>query len=384
MYIDPMVRTGLDQIFSKKAVFKGKKVALLAHPASVDSKLHHALDLFLKNKIRLTQLFGPEHGITGTAQDMDSVESSVDAQTGLPIKSLYGLNLESLKPSPTDLKDVDILVCDLQDIGSRYYTFITTMVFCMQACATAGKKMIVLDRPNPINGVDMEGPLLEKGFESFIGLYPIPVRHGMTIGELALYFNEEEKIGCDLEVIPMKGWKRKMFFDETGLPWVPPSPNMPTLDTALVYPGMCLLEATNISEGRGTTKPFEFFGAPYIQAENLIAALNKLKLPGVFFRPLSFKPNFQKWAGENCQGAQIHITDRKKFRPYQTGRAVLKTILEMYPVYFKWRGKPYEFVTDIPAIDLLSGSSALRKNLETKSPLKNIGNKWPRNKYLLY
>ncbi|MDO8519409.1 MAG: DUF1343 domain-containing protein [Deltaproteobacteria bacterium] len=349
-----------------------KRAALLAHPASIDSRFVHRIE-WARKRYDLVKLFGPEHGIHGTAQDMDSVESSADPLTGLPVKSLYGATFDSLKPTQEDLRGIDVFICDLQDIGSRYYTFIYTMAFCMKACAESGIKMIVIDRPNPINGLHVEGPLLQKGFESFVGLYPLPVRHGMTIGELALYFNQEEKIGCELEIVRMKKWRRKMFFDETGLPWVPPSPNMPTPDTALVYPGMCLLEATQMSEGRGTTRPFEFFGAPYIQAEKLAVSLNKLKLPGVFFRPLHFRPNFQKWAGQNCQGAQIHVTDRKKFRPYLMGVSVLKTVMEMYPDDFQWRDKPYEFVSDIPAIDLLTGSDEFRKGItktRAKGPLR--------------
>lgn len=390
-----MTKTGLDRIFEYKRInLKNKRIGLLAHPASINSHFRHATNIFLhKNDIELVRLFGPEHGLWGTEQDMAPVDSLPDAQTDLPVKSLYGKTVESLKPTVEDLKDLDVLICDLQDIGSRFYTFIYTMALCMKACAENNIEMVVLDRPNPINGLDIEGKILQKGFESFVGLYRIPIRHGMTIGELALYFNSEEKIDCRLNVVHMTGWKRKFYFDETGLPWVLPSPNMPTVNTALVYPGMCLLEATNISEGRGTTRPFELVGAPFISADTFSDKLNKLELGGVFFRPTTFKPHFQKWVGQNCHGVQIHVTNRKKFRPVFTGIAVLKTIMELYPNDFAWRDKPYEFVTDIPAIDLLSGDNELRNQLEKHLPLHAIQKNRKtgyaeflkkRNKYLLY
>ncbi|MBI2340448.1 MAG: DUF1343 domain-containing protein [Deltaproteobacteria bacterium] len=391
----PKVKTGIDRLFEEEIVdFKNKRVALLVHPASVNSRLQYTLDLFYENpKINLTRLFAPEHGLWGYAQDMIAVESQTDPRTSLPVKSLYGKNIASLKPTPADLADVDCVVCDLQDIGSRYYTFIYTMALTMQACAENNREMIVLDRPNPINGIDLEGKILKKGFESFVGLYPLPVRHGMTIGELAAYFNEECNIECNLKVVPMKGWKREMFFDATSLPWVPPSPNMPTLETALVYPGMCLLEATNLSEGRGTTRPFELAGAPFIDAHELAKNLSALHLEGVIFRPTTFRPTFHKWANEECGGVQLHVTDRKKFRPYLTGVAFLKTVIDLYPNDFQWRDKPYEFVSEIPAIDLLSGDAVLRKKLEAHASLEDIQKDWKegyeeflkkRQKHLLY
>ncbi len=390
------MQTGIDRLFSEDIVdFKNKRVGLLAHPASVNSRLIHTLTLFKnRDNITLTRLFGPEHGLWGQAQDMEEVGSTDDSFSGLPVTSLYGSTLETLKPSAKDLKDIDILVCDLQDIGSRYYTFIYTMAFCMEACANSNKEVLVLDRPNPINGVDVEGPLLKKGFESFVGAYAgLPVRHGMTIGELAHYFNEEFNIECDLQVIPMKGWKRSMMFEDTGLAWVLPSPNMPTVDTALVYPGACLIEATELSEGRGTTRPFELTGAPFIDAHPLADELNRIKLPGVIFRPAFFKPGFQKQANKNCGGVQWHVMDRKIFSSYLTGIAVLKTIIDLYPNEFSWREKPYEFVKDIPAIDLLSGSDTLRHQLEKHRSLEEIQKGWEedrksflkkREKYLLY
>lgn len=374
------MQTGIDRLFTVGALLPaplhGKRVGLLAHQASIDSNKTHTLDILLKNKINITKLFSPEHGLWGKVQDMESVDSGVDPKTKLPIKSLYGKTFESLKPTKKDLADIDVLVCDLQDIGSRYYTYAATMALCMQICAKNNKEVIVLDRPNPINGIDIEGKILKKGFESFVGLYPIPIRHGMTIGELASYFNKEEKIGCKLHVVKMEGWKREWYFDETGLPWINPSPNMRSVDAALLYPGMCLIEATNLSEGRGTNCPFELIGAPFINANNLTSTLNGLNLDGVSFKPTSFKPNFQKYAYQDCHGIEIQIIDKKRFKPVLTGIAILKTIHDFHPKDFKWRNKPYEFVSDIPAIDLLSGDDQLRKDIENKKSLEEIQKDW--------
>lgn len=368
------VHLGIDKLLQDEiGILAGKRVALLAHGASVNSEFRLTHQVFHKHpNINLTLLFGPEHGLFGTAQDMEDVRTSEDPDTGLEIISLYGSTVESLKPPADSLDRFDILVCDLQDIGSRYYTYIYTMALCMEACAKAGKPVIVLDRPNPINGVTIEGNILKREFASFVGMYPLPVRHGMTIGELAQYFNETEKFDCDLTVIPMQGWQRKWYFDQTGLPFIPPSPNMPTLNTAIVYPGMCLIEATELSEGRGTTIPFESIGAPFIVAPELAAALNELRLDGIDFRPIAFKPNYQKWAGEECSGVQLHITDRNRFKPYQTGLIFLQTIIDLYPDRFQWREKPYEFVTDIPAIDLLTGSDHFRSLLTKRQPLETL------------
>lgn len=389
------VQLGID-LFLKEHLdlIKGKRIALLAHGASVDSTLTPTPQLL--NQIpdtKLSHLFGPEHGLFGTEQDMESVNEITDPITGLHVVSLYGKTLDTLKPKAKDLAGFDILICDLQDIGSRYYTYIYTMSLCMKACAEAGKKVIVLDRPNPINGVDVQGNVLERKFASFVGLYPLPVRHGMTIGELAKYFNTEENIGCDLTVIPMKGWKRTMYYDETGLEFIPPSPNMPWLTTALVYPGMCLIEATILSEGRGTTMPFEWMGAPFIKAREFSEALNALQLPGVHFRPIYFKPNFQKWKGGECGGVQIHILDRKTLLPFEMGLYLIKTAIDLYPSKFRWRDRPYEFVSDVAPIDMLTGSSDFRQLVGDGNKLKKWIISWQididvfmqkREKYLLY
>jgi len=371
---------------------KDARVGLVVHPASVNSKLQHALPLLRKSKnFRLSALFGPQHGILGQTQDnMIEWEGFRDPTTGLPVYSLYG---DTRKPRPEMLTDVDVLVIDLQDVGSRYYTFIWTLELCMQACETAGKTVLVLDRPNPLNGLVAEGPVLNAGFESFVGLRPLPVRHGMTIGEIGLYLRDVFHHDLDYRVIPLKGWKRNMWFDGTGLPWVLPSPNMPTPNTALVYPGMCLFEATNISEGRGTTRPFEIFGAPFIHAETIVNVLREFKLPGVIFRPLSFLPTFQKHAGKLCNGAQIHVADREKFRPFKTGVAILKAIHNTYPRDFKWKQPPYEYEEINLPIDILAGSDRLRKDIEAWKDLDEMEKWWKaetkgfekiRGKYMLY
>lgn len=370
----------------------GARVGLVAHPASVNSALEHAVPVCMSSrKFKLAALFGPQHGILGQTQDnMVEWEGFRDPVTGLPVYSLYG---KTRKPRPEMLVAVDALVIDLQDVGTRYYTFIWTLDLCMQACCEAGKTVVVLDRPNPLNGRMTEGPVLKPGFASFVGLKPLPIRHGMTIGELGAYLHHAYYPGLDFRVIPLRGWKRKMWFDQTLLPWVMPSPNMPTLDTALVYPGMCLLEATNISEGRGTTRPFELFGAPFIHPETLVNVLKEFKLPGVLFRPLSFQPTFQKHAGLLCGGAQLHVTDREKFRPFKTGVAVLKAVHNTYPRDFKWNQPPYEYEEVNLPIDILAGTDRLRKDIEAWKDLNEMEVWWKeeskafektRKKYLIY
>lgn len=378
-----MLQLGIDRLFIECGRrLKGKRVGLLAHAASVNGRLQHTIDIIRAHpSIRLVKLFGPEHGFWGTAQDMVGVRTTVDERLKIPVVSLYGSTLDSLRPTYEDLKGIDTLICDLQDVGSRYYTYIYTMAYCLEACARAGIEIIVLDRPNPINGIDVEGKILKKGFESFVGAYPLlPARHGMTIGEAALFFNEAMKWGTKIHVVKMKGWKRRMFFNETGLPWVNPSPNMPSPNTALVYPGLCLVEATNLSEGRGTTRPFELVGAPFIDPFRLADELKKCRLPGVVFRPTSFQPAFQKWVGMKCQGVEIHVTERKKFRPLLTGVAILTAVKKLFPDDFAWRHQPYEFVSHIPAIDLLFGDDSLRKLLDHKTPFETIRRSMSREK----
>jgi uncharacterized protein YbbC (DUF1343 family) len=369
-------RTGLDEIEKQwPKDLKGARVGLLVHPASVNSKLEHAVPVLARSrKLKLAALFGPQHGIFGQTQDnMIEWEGFRDVATGLPVYSLYGA---TRKPGTEMLANFDVLVVDMQDVGSRYYTFIWTLALCMESCNEAGKTVVVLDRPNPINGQSVEGPMLRTDFASFVGLKPLPVRHGMTIGEIGSYLQTSFLPGLDYRVITMEGWKRRMWFDDTGLPWVMPSPNMPTLDTALVYPGMCLFEATNVSEGRGTTRPFEIFGGPFIHAETIVNVLREFKLPGVVFRPLSFQPMFQKHAGLLCGGAQIHVTDRQKFRPFKTGAAIIKAIHNTYPRDFKWKQPPYEYEEVNLPIDILAGSDQLRKDIELWKDLDEMETWW--------
>jgi uncharacterized protein YbbC (DUF1343 family) len=354
---------------------KGLRVGLLVHPASVDSRLTHAVDIFLEFRdVRLVALFGPQHGIFGETQDnMVEWRGFRDRRTGLRVHSLYG---RVRKPGKGMLRDIDVMVIDLQDVGSRYYTYIWTMYLCMQRCEEMGRSVVVLDRPNPVSGRLIEGPVLDEGYSSFVGLRPLPVRHGMTVGEIAMYLGGEYHPSLDLHVIPLKGWRRKMWFDMTGLPWVMPSPNMPTLTTATVYPGMCLLEGTNLSEGRGTTRPFEIFGAPFIEPERLVNRLGDYRLKGVVFRPLYFKPTFHKYAGRMCGGAQIHITERERFRPFRTAVAILKAVYELYPQRFKWRRPPYEYETERLPIDIIAGTDRLRRDIEADRPLKEMEAWW--------
>ncbi len=387
------VKVGIDVLKKTNfAILQHQRVGLVVHPASVDSGLRPTVDIFLREKnISLKALFGPQHGILGDTQaNMVEWEGYRDQHTGLPVYSLYG---KTRKPTKEMLEDIDTLVFDLQDVGSRYYTFIWTMALCMEACAEYGKRVVVLDRPNPINGVVSEGPILHPDFSSFVGLYPIPVRHGMTVGELALMFDKAFDIGCNLKVVPLKGWNRKHWFDETGLPWVIPSPNIPTLDTATVYPGLCLLEGTNLSEGRGTTRPFEIFGAPWIEPHQLLKVLDEEKLPGVAFRPLYFTPTFDKWMGKHCGGLQIHVLDRNNFLPFTTGIAIIKAIIELYPDKFDWKNPPYEYEEVKLPFDILVGNDKLRLAIEKGEPLQAMQEQWIRDledfkevrkEYLLY
>jgi len=344
----------LDEVWPKK--LRRARIGALLHPASVSSKLQHAsrvLERYNGDLFHLSAFFGPQHGFLGQTQD-DMVEwkSYEHPRLRIPVYSLYG---EHREPTTEMLQDIDVLLVDLQDVGARYYTFIWTMYLCMRACEQNDVAVIVLDRPNPINGVTTEGPSLDADYKSFVGLHSVPVRHGKTIGQLAQQFRDEAFPKCRLTILPMKNWKREMWFDQTGLPWVTPSPNMPTLDTATVYPGMCLLEGINISEGRGTTRPFEIFGAPFIDAEKLCRELNALKLPGVFFRENYFQPTFQKFAGELCGGAQIHVLNRNEFRPFLSGVEIIRHIRKTYPEQFQWKQPPYEYEWKRLPIEILIG-----------------------------
>ncbi|MGE7760467.1 exo-beta-N-acetylmuramidase NamZ family protein [Peribacillus sp. NPDC097895] len=357
------VRTGIEVLLKEeKNVLRGKKVGLITNPTGIDSKLTSIVDLLHDDPdIQLTALFGPEHGVRGDAQAGASVEYYIDKKTGLPVYSLYG---KTKKPTPEMLKDVEVLVFDIQDVGTRYYTYIYTMAYAMEAAKENDIPFIVLDRPNPQGGESVDGPVLEPEFSSFVGLYPIPLKHGMTVGELATLFNKEFNIGADLKVIQMKGWKRDMDYDDTGLPFVMPSPNMPTVSTTFVYPATGLIEGTNVSEGRGTTKPFELIGAPYINSDELAAKLNALRLPGVKFRAASFTPMFSKHAGTLSHGVEIYVTDREEFKAVPTGLHIIKTIHDLYPGDFEFL-KANNF-------SLLIGNGWVRSRIEDGSSVNEI------------
>jgi uncharacterized protein YbbC (DUF1343 family) len=397
------VLTGLEILCTERLdLCKGRRVGLLCHPASVASDLTHAVDRLIAAGIRPTRLFGPEHGVRGEAQDMIGVAAEPDRRTGILATSLYGDTFESLEPTAEALADIDVLLIDLQDVGSRYYTYVWTMALCMKAAARAGVAIVVLDRPNPLGGLEIEGGDVEPDAESFVGLGSIPVRHGLTIGELARLVcaglpwggpRFAKPMGCDLTVVKMQGWRRGDAFESSGLPWVLPSPNMPTIDTAHVYPGMCLIEGTNVSEARGTTRPFELFGAPFVDGYRLAERLATYDLPGVRFRPTTFRPVFHKFGGQSCGGLQLHVADRRTFKPYRTGVAILRELWAISEGQFRWRTEKYEFVSDRPAIDLLTGSDAVRKGIERGVALEELFATWlpaerafaeRRRPYLLY
>ena len=387
----PPVRSGLDVLVSDTSFLRGRRVALVAHQASVDARLRHAAPLLADMRgISLAALWAPEHGLWGAPQDHAHIRAERDPVTGLAVHSLYGLRRE---PTPAMLRDVDTVVVDLQDVGSRYYTFIWTTALVMRAAAAAGVDVVVLDRPNPLGGAHVEGNVADPAYASFVGLYPLAIRHGMTIGEVAAYLNGVHGFGCRLTVVRMRGWRRAMLWEDTGLPWVAPSPNMPTPDTARVYPGGCLYEGTNLSEGRGTTRPFEWVGAPYLDAHRYAEGLEALKLPGVIFRPARFTPTFHKWAGRLCDGVQIHVTDADRFKSYLTGLAIMAVARKQAPRGFAWRRPPYEFERKKLPIDIICGTDTIRKGIERGRPLAEIERAWSRGlhawmrgraRYLMY
>ncbi len=369
------MRFGIDvQVAQKFEALKGKRVGAIVNPTSVDAHYVHLVDLLhAAEGVTLAALFGPEHGIRGEAQYMVAVDDVArDSRTGVPVYSLYGHTFESLTPKQDWLRGLDALVFDIQDVGSRYYTYIYTMALAMKAAAQAKIAFHVFDRPNPIGLSLTEGNLVGDKFRSFVGLYALPTRHGMTAGEIAKLLNEQEKIGVELHVTPVEGLERAHDWRHTGRGFIPPSPNMPTPDTALVYPGMCLGEGTNVSEGRGTCRPFEQFGAPYLKAWQVADTLNSLELPGVVFRPCSFTPTFDKWKGQSCEGAFIHVTDPTAFLSLRTGVAVFQACRELGGADFAWRADAYEFVEDVPAFDLLCGTAQVRERMEVNQPLDSL------------
>lgn len=379
-------RLGVEVLLEERAdLLRGKRVGLVTNATGLDSQLRSDVDRFAGHPgFRLVALFGPEHGVRGDVQAGDPVASSRDAATGLPVHSLYG---EHREPTPAMLAGIDVLVFDIQDAGTRFYTYPYTLAGVMRAAKRAGIRVVVADRPDPLGGVRVEGPVLDPALASFVGQFAIPVRHGMTLGELAMLFNTEFGIGAELHVVAMQGWRRGEEPLRGALPWVPPSPNMPTPDTALAYPGLGLLEGTNVSEGRGTTRPFETFGAPWVDAQALADRLNAQALPGVRFRPAWFTPTFSKHAGQACGGVQLHVTDRAAFRPVRTGIAVLKALHDLHPEAFAFLpGEP-------PFFDKLAGVDWLRGAILRGDPLDAIEARWQpglaafeavRQRYLLY
>ncbi len=385
------IQLGSEQLLESGAL-DGQRIGVVSNPASVDGHLRHVVDrLAAHPRAQLAAIFGPQHGFRSDVQEnMIETPHARDERRRVPVYSLYS---DTREPTAEMLAGLDRLVIDLQDVGTRIYTYLYTMANCLKAARRHGVRVTVCDRPNPIGGTAVEGPMLVAGFESFVGQYPIPMRHGMTIGELARLFNEHFGIGADLDVVPMRGWRREMYGDETGLPWVLPSPNMPTVDTAVVYPGTVLLEGTNVSEGRGTTRPFEIVGAPWVEAEAFAEAMNRLALPGVWFRPAVFEPTFHKHARASCGGCQIHVLDRGSFRPVETGVALTIAFREAGGDRFAWRPPPYEYEHEKLPFDILAGSSELREQIERGVPAREIARSWEpaverflpiRERFLLY
>ncbi|MBF0227494.1 MAG: DUF1343 domain-containing protein [Desulfobacterales bacterium] len=370
------IRTGLEILINSPPdwIYE-KKLGLLCNPASIDIKFEHARYLIYKAfKNQLKALFSPQHGFFSSKQDnMVESEDIIDLSLNIPVYSLYG---KTRIPTKKMFDNIDILIIDLQDVGTRVYTYIYTMSFCMEAAKRFDKKIVILDRPNPISGSIVEGNLLTKECESFVGRFSIPMRHGLTIGEIALLFNDCFNIGCNIEIIKMENWKRDMFFNDTNLPWVPPSPNLPTFESALVYPGQVLWEGTNISEGRGTAQPFEIFGAPFLDIEKILDFMGGNKLPGAILRPIGFEPTSNKWTGQFCKGFQIHVISPKDYQPYATSLKLLQAIINIHKDEFEWKLPPYEYELSKLPIDLIIGDPAIRNKVEKLDKIENIVDSW--------
>lgn len=384
-----MVKTGLDIFINEADQYRKRDIALLVNHSSVNRECRYIWDILKKKGLLVKRLFSPEHGLFGTEQDQ--VPVSYQPDPGIEVVSLYSNTYDSLFPARKHLTDIDTVIFDMQDIGSRYYTYINTMVFFMKAVSGMDIEFIVLDRPNPL-GDKIEGPLLQKGFESFVGVLPVPVRHSLTAGELSLIAVDHFDLDINLRVVKVEGWERNMLFPETGLPWIPPSPNMPSFSTALVYPGMCLFEALNISEGRGTTTPFENFGAPYIDPYLLTGELNSGAIEGVYFRPYYFVPTYHKYRENVVGGAFLHVYDTELFKPFTTGLHIVHTINRLYPELV-FLDDVYEFNSEHLSFDLLTGNSHIRRMLEEDTPMIIIKESWmddeekfrsKRRRYLLY
>jgi len=371
-----IVKTGLDRLKTEfRQTLKGARLGLLANQASVDSSLAPAKEVVAKCLPgQLKALFGPQHGYGGEDQDnMIETGHSFDQELRVPIFSLYSSIREPLHEM---FELIDVLLIDLQDVGARVYTFAATMRNCLTAAARKNKKVVVLDRPNPLGGETVEGNLLQPEFYSFVGPYRLPMRHGLTMGEMALMFNEKFELNCDLEVILMQGWRRKMLWPATGLTWIMPSPNMPMPETAWVYPGQVMLEGANLSEGRGTCRPFEIFGAPYLNARAVINVLDPAATKGCRITEYTFRPTFNKWQGELCHGFMIFPIDLNIYRPYYTTLAFLKAIIEIHPDDFKWNNPPYEYEFKKMPIDIITGTASIRRDLKAGMPIKQLEEKW--------
>lgn len=368
--------TGLEHfIHSPPPGTRGARLGLLCNPASIDSQYRHARHRIAKRfPGQLRALYAPQHGFFAEKQD-NMIESTdmVDPELGLPVFSLYG---HTRIPKHDMFEPIDVLLVDLQDVGTRVYTFIYSLSYCMEAARRYDRKVVVLDRPNPINGLAVEGNCLDQAFASFVGRYPIPMRHGLTIGELARVFNEAFDIGCDLEIAPLQNWQRRMYFRETGLPWVAPSPNLPTPEAAVVYPGQVIWEGTNISEGRGTTQPFELFGAPFIDTPELQAAVMPTGLGGIYLRPVTFEPTSNKWQGKRCHGFQVHVTDVDQYKPFETSLSLLAAVLQLYPDDFQWKAPPYEYEYEKLPVDLILGGDHIRKALVGGATITELKAGW--------
>ncbi len=385
------VTLGSERLLASGAL-AGKRVGVVCNPASIDHGFGHIVDrVAALPEVTLAAIFGPQHGFRSDVQE-NMIESghARDARRRVPVHSLYS---ETRRPTAEMMQGLDLLVIDLQDVGTRIYTYIYTMAYCLEAARRDSLKVVLCDRPNPIGGTQVEGPMLVPGYESFVGLYPIPMRHGMTIGELGRLFNEHFGIGADLDVIPMRGWSRSMYHDDAQAPWVMPSPNMPTLDTAIVYPGTVLFEGTNVSEGRGTTRPFEIVGAPWVSDERFADALNARRVPGVYFRPTFFEPTFHKHAKTGCGGVQIHVTDRMAFRPVLAGVLLTEAFRAADPAAFAWRQPPYEYEYEKLPFDILAGTCETREQIEAGLRAEEIARSWEpavaefqkvRERFLLY
>lgn len=383
-----MLKTGLDRLLLSPELIPSGRIGLVSHSAAVTDHLIDSVSAFLSAGINLTSLFGPEHGFSSAAADGATVDHAMDPHTGLPVYSLYGKTKE---PTPEMLSGIDTLLIDIQDVGVRFYTYLSTMYYCLTGCAKTHKKVVILDRPNPLNGMAVEGPMLNPSLTSFVGIINIPVRHGLTMGELAGLIVDKQHIPVDLDVISMQGWSRSMWFDQTGRTWVPTSPGMPHTSTTIVYPGVCFIEGTNLSEGRGTALPFEVIGAPWINEVDLAIRLNNEHFPGVHFRPTVFTPTSSKFAGETCKGIQLHVIDRDLFKPVETGLSIIQLIRNVYPEQLRflstsWEGKP-------PHFDLLCGNQSLRNAIELGGSLHDEFHIWypeleqfsqTREQYLLY